>query len=474
MEKVIVSLLMSVVMCVTSWGVCPDDDLFETNESIDEAYDIGEDPFTLSEFALLDESAGSAVDYYRIPVVIGGMVDLTVTFEHSQGDIDIEIIDETEERLALSAGTSDIETINWISDVDGYVYLRVYLYQGAATDLCTAYTMDYSNSMMSCDDDNACTEDYYDSEIGCYHVPKICDDGSAGTLDTCDPVEGCVFTLIGCDDDVFEDNDTMETAWQVTNVPVSLEGFVSVYGDDDYFSLEVVAGDIVKVDCLFTHAMGDIDLYAIDSDGIEVSSSSGTSDNEHIEWISDVSGTFYIVVKMYSPDVCNEYVLDVSVCAGGVNELKVEEGDFLNGANYLISGTVSYPSLISWSLSITGGEYRQWFELIRGNEGFEDYLFGELVAGSYIPAGAYTLRLQSKVDCGGTPWESEDMVTLNLGYPGDLDHNNHVDLVDIAILANYWLCPRNEVEMGGYVETEQRNIFPMTGVQKVSEKPEKK
>ena len=57
------------------------------------------------------------------------------------------------------------------------------------------------NDCPSCDDGNACTEDFCDPATGeCQHVPVSCDDGNACTMDSCDPQSGCFFTVKNCDD----------------------------------------------------------------------------------------------------------------------------------------------------------------------------------------------------------------------------------------------------------------------------------
>ena len=45
-----------------------------------------------------------------------------------------------------------------------------------------------------CNDNNACTTDWCDGDIGCMHAPIMCRDGNPSTIDSCDPRRGCVFT----------------------------------------------------------------------------------------------------------------------------------------------------------------------------------------------------------------------------------------------------------------------------------------
>jgi glucose/arabinose dehydrogenase len=51
-----------------------------------------------------------------------------------------------------------------------------------------------------CDDEDLCTSDSCNTELGCSHTPLSCDDANACTTDSCSPASGCVNTAIGCDD----------------------------------------------------------------------------------------------------------------------------------------------------------------------------------------------------------------------------------------------------------------------------------
>ena len=50
--------------------------------------------------------------------------------------------------------------------------------------------------LISCDDNDACTEDACDPELGCFYTLKNCDDDNACTEDACDPELGCVHISI--------------------------------------------------------------------------------------------------------------------------------------------------------------------------------------------------------------------------------------------------------------------------------------
>lgn len=53
-----------------------------------------------------------------------------------------------------------------------------------------------------CNDNNKCTIDVCDPNVGCLHIPKTCNDNNACTKDVCDAKVGCTHTAITCDDAV--------------------------------------------------------------------------------------------------------------------------------------------------------------------------------------------------------------------------------------------------------------------------------
>jgi MYXO-CTERM domain-containing protein len=54
---------------------------------------------------------------------------------------------------------------------------------------------------VDCNDQNACTTDSCDPNIGCAHVKKSCDDANACTIDSCDPANAdCSHADVVCDD----------------------------------------------------------------------------------------------------------------------------------------------------------------------------------------------------------------------------------------------------------------------------------
>ncbi len=72
-------------------------------------------------------------------------------------------------------------------------------------DACTTDSCDVANGCLNipvdCDDADACTTDTCDAVAGCQYVAVDCDDADACTTDTCHEVEGCQYAAVDCQDD---------------------------------------------------------------------------------------------------------------------------------------------------------------------------------------------------------------------------------------------------------------------------------
>jgi hypothetical protein len=53
---------------------------------------------------------------------------------------------------------------------------------------------------LDCDDGDACTLAFCDSEMGCTYPPRSCDDGNPCTENACDRETGCTAVFVGCPD----------------------------------------------------------------------------------------------------------------------------------------------------------------------------------------------------------------------------------------------------------------------------------
>lgn len=119
-------------------------------------------------------------------------------------------------------------------------------------------------------------------------------------------------------DDNYEENDTLETAYDITDNRGSnlseIDGPGVVISDDreDYYRIDLSpAAETVTIDCEHTYADGDIDIFLLNADGTELDGSESATDNESITFdLSSYGGsTFYIKVLLYDGSLSNTYDL---------------------------------------------------------------------------------------------------------------------------------------------------------------------
>ena len=156
--------------------------------------------------------------------------------------------------------------------------------------------------------------------------------------------------------DTFEPNDDCLTAVALANGTyngLTVEGAAGTV-NEDFFSVNVPAGDTLTVDCLFVDAVADIDVYLYDpltspncgGEGIGDYLVRGftASDNENVSWpnTSAVAVTIIVRVEIYGTvGACNDYSLVVATglgpCSGPDDSL--EPNDDCASATAVNDGT---------------------------------------------------------------------------------------------------------------------------------------
>ena len=131
-----------------------------------------------------------------------------------------------------------------------------------------------------------------------------------------------------CADDSHEENDTPETASALNaGSHASLRICPS---EDDFYAIDLDAGDEITVDVVFSNDGGDIDARLYGPDSTQLASGATTDDNEQLIAVADTAGTYIIQVMLYSESdsvLGNDYSLSISVSTGAGDDDDSTPGD---------------------------------------------------------------------------------------------------------------------------------------------------
>ena len=117
--------------------------------------------------------------------------------------------------------------------------------------------------------------------------------------------------------DRFEPNDSFEQATNLGTLETRVETNLSIHalGDVDFFQFTATTSSTVNVDLFFLNYQGDVDLFVYDADQVEIGSSTGTSDTEHVDFPATAGQTYFIQVLGFNSDN-PDYDLIISGNAG--------------------------------------------------------------------------------------------------------------------------------------------------------------
>ena len=263
-------------------------------------------------------------DYYKFVVSGDETYDLSVIFNHSDGDIDATLYDENGNWLEAGTSVSDNEVFSL--NAAGTYYLHVYGYAGAQAN--------YSLSAV------------------------------LGTSLTSDQ---------------YEANNTMSSAYDFGTITSSdaadLDNLtIHAAGDDDYYKFAINSAADISVTVNFDHDEGDVDIELLDSAGNWVGSSATTSDEESIEIEGLSSGEYYLRVYGYADAVSSSYSIDASITieeSAHSQDAYETNGNF-NAAHSLGSITSASTVVSNANIHNTSDEDYYSFTLVSGqNLGLE-------------------------------------------------------------------------------------------------------
>ncbi|HEY2416219.1 MAG TPA: pre-peptidase C-terminal domain-containing protein [Pirellulaceae bacterium] len=238
------------------------DDVFENNDTFASAFDLGRltAPVQVGPLSLID-----ANDWFRFTTAAKGTVadNVTITFQNSQGNLDLELYSVSGIRLKTSTGFGNSETISLNGLAAGTYNIRVYGKAGA-------------------------TNPEYTLTINAPRVPI---------------------------DDIFENNDTRQTASNLgTFVSGATISDLALLDTHDWYRFTTTSTGTAanSVSISFVNALGNLDLELYNANGTRVATSTGSGNTEKISLSGRPAGTYFIdVLGKYSAHNVN-YSLSIA------------------------------------------------------------------------------------------------------------------------------------------------------------------
>ena len=246
------------------WDVTFAEDQYEENDSRLSAFDL-----LGHERRLLTKLDGFGIqkdeDWFKIEARADtAELRVLTSFTHEDGDIDMEIFNESGAILARATSSDDNESLVLSNPAVGYYYVRVHY-----GDAGNKYNLTWA----------ALTAD----EVA----------------------------QVNTGEDAYEENDTLEEAYELTSADSRLSNLdgLANQSDEDWYAITV--GDAnygLYVECLFSDAEGDIDLEIYDDFGTPIIRRDSVTDNEIVDLNSTIPGGVYYI-RVYGPNLGNSYDL---------------------------------------------------------------------------------------------------------------------------------------------------------------------
>ena len=224
-------------------------------------------------------------DWFSFQLNPGDVLTVSVLFGHSQGDLDMRLLDnDCGTELARSSSSSDNEQLIFNAPAAGTYSVNIWGHGGA--------------------------ENSYDLRV------SIDATGKTATPTHTVTVTPTATQPPPCDDDGYEDNDVCAAAKPL--VAGTYSDLQVCSGDDDWFSFQLEPGDVLTVDLQFTHAQGDVDIKVFDTDcSTQLAVSNSSSDDEHVTITAPASGTY--AVRVYGHNGAqNSYDMSVTIVSTGM------------------------------------------------------------------------------------------------------------------------------------------------------------
>lgn len=253
-----------------------DDDIFDRdapNDVVGDATGVEDGNTTGVQYGGL-QICGGDDDWYTIQLAEGDGLEVDIRFEHGEGDLDMQLV-----RLVDGAEPAFVDSSVSVRDSE-----TVYLRRAA--------------------------------EAGTYAVQVFGYNGAAAAYDmTVNVFSRCTDDLEGPSG---EHGDDAASATRLP--PVDQTRQICDY-DDDYYTFDVAERTDVRIQVLFGHADGDIDIALLDENGAQVATGVSSDDNEVLEETLD-PGTYVLRVYGYR-GARNAY--NVFVVSSDTDSVRIED-----------------------------------------------------------------------------------------------------------------------------------------------------
>lgn len=259
---------------------CPQDDSYEENDEINDAYPID------SHSSLYGIACSDDQDFYQIYLNAGDHLDMVAYFSHNQGDVDMALYNSQQAVIQEATSTTNNEYITYFADTSGYYYITLWGWNHEQNQ----YHLDLNTTSSDTDVD-------IDTDI------DIDTDSDSDSDSDTDGDYTCTT------DDNYEQNDSLEDAVELFP-PMVIEA-IACQGDDDYFKIWLEAGSHLEVRADFIHQMGDVDMVLYSPDGDSIEHAVGVTNVEYIEASVPYAGFYYVHVYGFS-NAENEYTLTIN------------------------------------------------------------------------------------------------------------------------------------------------------------------
>ena len=266
--------------------VCTEEES-EPNDDYDEATPLA----PLNDGSWTGRICGDNTDFYSIVLDEASDLEILLNFAHAEGDLDLNLTDESGASVSLGVSSDDDERIFVENLAAGQYYLIVYSFGGRSNN-DYSITIDQSpasEEMNECSIDEECRWDY-----------------------AC--VSGNCVTPEGYCDDITSPNAEYSQAYAI-EIPSNFDNLS--FCSTDFYALSLVPDQEVTIQVRFSNDQGeDLDLVFYRPDGSIAQASSGTDESEVITYTADMAGIHTLEVKGYfgfteSLPFITTYTLDV-------------------------------------------------------------------------------------------------------------------------------------------------------------------